>query len=248
MKKNINITIEEAINGFASIIHQSVAKGDYGLDIEELITNIHWDIMNSCDDFIASYDYGCRSVIHLSQMQDPMYHICKEQTKAIENGVKDFNEWYFKDLKEEQKLGCKNADEYLIKAQEMVNRDNATASDVKALDDYDNSLSYFLNEQGTTIVFDTRYYAKDNVRNKIGYDVVLVQVHVNADNPIQFISPTGKNAYIRLFNANWFTQAIQMQDFLKGFFTNSEAKIISACISGEAFVDPNSNLVENYFI
>jgi hypothetical protein len=243
MKKEnefIKITVQEAVNRFAAHIHHEIVDMG-GMNWRDAVVRMHWDSMNSCDGFNAFYNHGCRSLIHLSQRQDQTYHICEEQTQAIEKDLAHFGKWYFDDLKEEQRMGCKNIEEYIDKALESANKNDATASDVKALNDYDDSLDGFLNEQRTTVIIDTRFYAKDNIYNKSGKDVVLVQVHINPDDQIAFISATGKDAYIGLFDAEEFMNSIQ---YTQDSFINSMALKIDDCLSGEAFIDPTSDLID----
>lgn len=237
----MKITINEAVNRFAAKIHHEIVDNNGGMNWTDAVFKMHWDSWNSRDGFTAFYDHGCRSLISIANRTDETYHICTEQTQAIEKDLAHFGKWYFDDLKEEQRMGCHNIEEYIEKALESANKNDATASDVKALNDYDDSLYSFICEQRTTVVIDTWYYSKDNIQNKSGKDVVLVQVHINPDDQIAFISATGKDAYIGLFDAEEFMNNIQYN--CDSFLLNMSNKI-NECLSGEAFIDPQSDLID----
>lgn len=242
MKKEfVKITVQEAVNRFAAHIHHEVKDYQGGMSWDDAVIRMRHDSMNSSDGFNAFYDHGCRSIISIENRTDHTYHICKEQTQAIEKDLAHFGKWYFDDLKEERRIGCNNIEEYIDKAVESANKDDAKASDVKALNDYDDCLDSFISEQITKVVFDTRYYAKDNIYNKIGKDVILVQVHINSDDKIAFISATGKDAYIGIFDAKEFINSIQ---YTQDSFIGSIARKINDCLDGKVFIDPQSDLID----
>jgi hypothetical protein len=204
------ITIQEAVNVFASQIHHDLVDLGGSMNWRDAVVNMHWDSRNSKDGFNAFYDHGCRSIISIDNRLDSTYHICEEQTEAVNKYIKQFDSMFF---------------------------DDRTARyDQKELDEYYDQLNDYISETRATVVIDTWYYTKDNINNKSGKDKVLIQVHVNPDDQIRFISATGKDAYIAVFDSEEFIRMINNKDVL--------VLKINECLSGDAFIDPQSDLIK----
>jgi hypothetical protein len=227
MKKEQN-TIIEAINLFGSKIHHEVMDSD-GISHNEGVCTIHEAKSDPSDGFSPFFTYGYRSRITLQNTIDPSYHICKDQTLAIEESVKYFENNYFVLLDESEREGATNFEDYY----EIISYKSDKGFS-EQMEDYLDSMDYFINEQKTNIVFDTWFYSKDNAINKSGKDLILLQVHVNPDDQIRYISPTGKDAFIKVFNAKNFVQNMQKD---KENFLEKIAKRILKSIEGKPYVD-----------